>query len=53
MKIERIFNEESNITLQDTLKSVIDEFIDRLVDTYYSQDKVNTTTSHAEGKEVS
>ncbi|MBY6088211.1 hypothetical protein [Priestia flexa] len=53
MNIERVFNEDSNITLHDTLKSMVNEMIDRLVSIYYSQDKVNTTTSHVEGKEVS
>ncbi|MGE8081633.1 hypothetical protein [Peribacillus loiseleuriae] len=53
MEIERFFNENTNITFQDTLNSLINEQVDRLVSIYYSQDKVNTTTSHAEGKEIS
>ncbi|AZV43106.1 hypothetical protein [Peribacillus asahii] len=53
MEIERIFNKNTNITFQDTLNSLINEEIDKLVSLYYSQDKVNTTTSHVEGKEVS
>ncbi|MED4533219.1 hypothetical protein [Metabacillus fastidiosus] len=52
MNIERIFNENTNITLQDAFNSMVNETIDSLLSIYYSQDKVNTATSHIEGKEV-
>ncbi|MEE5179610.1 hypothetical protein JDW21_11490 [Bacillus subtilis] len=52
MNIERIFKEDTNITLQDTLKFMVNDMIDSLISIYYSQDKVNTTTSHVERKDV-
>ncbi|MBV7508897.1 hypothetical protein KW850_27220 [Bacillus sp. sid0103] len=52
MEIERIFNENTNITFQDIINSLINEKIDRIVNIYYSQDKVNTTTSHVERKDI-
>lgn len=53
MEIKRVFNESTNTTIQDIIQSLIDAKIDTLIDEYYYQDKVNTTTSHAEGKNVS
>jgi hypothetical protein len=53
MEIERIFNENTNITFHNVLNSLINEKIDSLISIYYAQDKVNTTTSHVERKEVS
>lgn len=53
MKVERIFNLNSNITIQELLQSVINEKIDTLINDYYHQIKVNTATSRVEGKKVS
>jgi ferritin-like protein len=53
MIIERFFNEDTNVTIQDIIQSLIEEKIDSLIEEYYYQDKVNTTTSHVEGKKVS
>ncbi len=53
MKIKRIFNDSVNTTIQDIIQSLIDAKIDTIIDEYYYQDKVNTATSHAEGKNIS
>lgn len=53
MDIKRVFNESTNTTIQDIIHSLIDAKIDTLIDEYYHQDKVNTATSHAEGKNIS
>jgi hypothetical protein len=52
MKIERMFNTESNLSLQDVIQSIIKEEIDRLVVNYYDQCKVNTATSKPKGDGV-
>lgn len=49
MKVERVFNNNSNITFEDIILSLIDKEVDRLIDDYYHQNKVNTATSHEEG----
>jgi len=53
MKVESIFNEESSTTIQEIIQSIINEKIDTLIKGYYDQFKVNTATSHVEGKIVS
>jgi hypothetical protein len=52
MKIERVFNENTSLTIQDIIQSLINEKIDILVSDYYHQIKVNTSTSQKEGIEV-
>ncbi|MFJ5622949.1 hypothetical protein ACIQD3_09460 [Peribacillus loiseleuriae] len=53
MEIERVFNEQSNTTFEDIFKIIIEEKIDALVSEHYYQSKVNTATSHVEGKKIS
>ncbi|CAM4308298.1 hypothetical protein BAMA111019_17965 [Bacillus manliponensis] len=53
MNIKRFFNESAHNTVQDIIQALIDSKIDTLIDEYYYQDKVNTTTSHAERKNIS
>ena len=53
MKIERIFNEESSITLEDILQSILNEKIDSLIKEFYDNNKVNSTdSSDKKGEEV-
>lgn len=47
MNIERVFNEESNIKIEEILDAVLVEFIDTFFDEYYNAS--NHTTSSAEG----
>ncbi|MBA2879324.1 hypothetical protein HNR63_002396 [Anoxybacillus kamchatkensis] len=51
MEVERIFNNNSNITFEDIIFSLIGKEVDRLIDDYYHQNKfkVDTATSHEEG----
>ncbi|WP_286230565.1 hypothetical protein [Neobacillus mesonae] len=53
MNIERVFNEQTNITIHEIIRSIVKEKIDSLIYDYYHQDKVNIATSHVEGKKVS
>lgn len=50
MNIERYFNNQTNLTLQEIIQSLLEEKIDTLIDEYYYQDKVNTTTSPEKGE---
>ncbi|MFN7251514.1 MAG: hypothetical protein ACK4M9_12070 [Anaerobacillus sp.] len=52
MKIERIFNSEPSITLENILKSIINEKIDSLIAESYANDKVNSTVSSSKGGNV-
>lgn len=53
MKIERIFNKESSITLEDILQSILNEKIDSLIKEFYDNNKVNSTdSSDKKGEEV-
>ncbi|MGG2093984.1 hypothetical protein AB1283_15155 [Bacillus sp. S13(2024)] len=45
MKVERIFNEDTNVTIRDIIQSLINEKIDTLISNYYHQNKVNTAAS--------
>lgn len=47
MKIERIFNEESNIKIEELLDVLLGEFIDTYIDEYYNAS--NHTTSSEKG----
>ncbi|MGE8203054.1 hypothetical protein ACQKP0_00600 [Heyndrickxia sp. NPDC080065] len=47
LKVERIFNGESKISFEEIILSLVDKKIDRLVDDYYHQNKVNIA-SHEE-----
>lgn len=51
--IERVFNESSNLTIEQAIQSLVEEKIDSLLEDYYHQGKVNTATSHVEGKKIS
>lgn len=53
MNIERIFNEQTNVTIHDIIQSLVEEKIDLLIKEYYHQDKVNIATSHLERKKIS
>lgn len=53
MNIERFFNEQSSMEIEELIQSIIEEKIDALISEYYDQYKVNTTTSHVEGMTVS
>ena len=48
LKVERIFDKDSKISFEEIVLSLVDKKIDRLVDDYYHQNKVNNTTSHDE-----
>ncbi|MCM3786212.1 hypothetical protein M3231_24970 [Neobacillus mesonae] len=50
MTIERFFNNECDLTLEDILLSLVDDRIDTLVKQYYDNDRVNTITSQSERK---
>ncbi|WP_445489849.1 hypothetical protein [Niallia sp. 03133] len=52
MKIERIFNNESTITLESILKSILNEKVDTLISKSYANNKVNSTDSATEGELV-
>lgn len=46
MKVERIYANDSNLTFEDILLTLVDD----LVKEYYDQNRVNTATSHDERK---
>lgn len=53
MNIERIFNNQSKITLEDIFKSILNEKIDVLIKEIYDDNKVNSTdSSNKEGENV-
>lgn len=53
MQVERIFNNESTITLESILQSIIIEKIDIIIADAYAKNKVNSTASSDEkGEEV-
>lgn len=52
MKIERVFNPEDKLSIQDILQSIIQEEIDKLVNEHYDRCKVNTATSQPKGDDV-
>jgi hypothetical protein len=53
MQVERIFNNESAITLESILQSIIIEKIDIIIANSYAKNKVNSTASSDEkGEEV-
>ena len=52
MKVERIFNNESSITLESLLESILREKIDSLVSNSYDNSMVNSTTSLMKGEDV-
>jgi len=52
MKIERIFNNESPITLESILKSILNEKVDTLISQTYANSKVNSTASSKKEEEV-
>jgi hypothetical protein len=53
MQVERIFNNESAITLESILQSIIIEKIDIIIADSYAKNKVNSTASSDEkGEEV-
>lgn len=52
MKVERIFNNEAPITLENLLESILREKIDSLVSNSYDNSMVNSTTSHTKGEDV-
>lgn len=49
MQIERKYNNETTLTLDDILMSLVDEKIDSLILEYYDNARVNTVASHNEG----
>ncbi|MEC2289823.1 hypothetical protein [Bacillus licheniformis] len=53
MTPERIFNDQSPITLEDIYKSILIEKIDALIKEIYDNNKVNSTdSSDKKGEEV-
>ncbi|WP_363550385.1 hypothetical protein [Caldifermentibacillus hisashii] len=53
MTIERIFNNQSTITLEDIIQSILNEKIDSLIREFYDNNKVNSTdSSDKKGEEV-
>lgn len=48
MTIERVFNNNSKISLIDIVNSIISENIDNYIENYYNFKQVNFTTSHEE-----
>ncbi|MGG3716699.1 hypothetical protein [Heyndrickxia ginsengihumi] len=53
MTPERIFNDQSPITLEDIYKSILNEKIDALIKEFYDKNMVNSTDSSDEkGEEV-
>ncbi|MEK4264160.1 hypothetical protein [Paenibacillus sp. FSL L8-0499] len=50
MQVERIFNKESMLSIEDIMLSIIDEKVDSIIQDYYHNNQVNTSTSHNEGK---
>lgn len=52
MKIERIFNYESTVTLENILKSILNEKVDTLIAEIYDKSKVNSTDSLTIGGNV-
>ena len=48
MQIERIFNDKSELTLEDIILSLVDKKVDKLISNYYHPNKVSTTTSPIE-----
>ena len=52
MKIERIFNDKSTITLESILISILNEKVDSLIAQTYSENKVNSTDSSTKGEDV-
>lgn len=52
MKIERIFNNKSPITLDSILKSILSEKVDTLISQTYAKNKVNSTDSPKKGEDV-
>lgn len=53
MKIERIFNNQSPVNLEDIFQSILNEKIDTIVKEFYANtSKVNSTDSSRKGEEV-
>jgi len=53
MTLERIFNNQSPITLEDIFQSILNEKIDALIKEFYDNTKVNSTdSSHEKGEDV-
>lgn len=53
MTPERIFNDQSPITLEEIYKSILNEKIDALIKEIYDNNKVNSTdSSDKKGEEV-
>ncbi|SLL31596.1 Uncharacterised protein [Mycobacteroides abscessus subsp. abscessus] len=53
MTIERIFNNQSPITLEDIFQSILNEKIDALIKEFYDNTKVNSTdSSNKKGEDV-
>lgn len=48
IKVERIFDNDSKISFEEVILSLVNKKIDRLVDDYYHQNKVNIATSREE-----
>lgn len=45
MTLERIFNNQTSITLEDIIQSIVTEKIDALIAEYYDKGMVNSTDS--------
>ncbi|MCU9614347.1 MULTISPECIES: hypothetical protein [Bacillaceae] len=50
MKIERIFNNESPITLEDIFTSILNEKIDDLIKEFYDNNDIETSTDSPKEK---
>ena len=49
MKIERTFNENSNIKLEDILKSIVDKHIDKCIDDFFKDLNIKEIESIRKG----
>uniref|UniRef100_UPI003159B861 hypothetical protein n=1 Tax=Paenibacillus sp. FSL R7-0652 TaxID=2921687 RepID=UPI003159B861 len=50
MQIERIFDNNHYVTLEEIFLDLIDDKIDKLIRSHYDHNQVNTVTSHDERK---
>lgn len=50
MTVERIFDPNSNLSIEDIFYALANERVDSLIQQYYDHSQVNTSTSHSEGK---
>ncbi|MDK0845893.1 hypothetical protein P5E44_06775 [Clostridium perfringens] len=49
MKIERVFNENSNIKLENIVKSIIDENLDKSIDEFFKSLNIKEIDSIIKG----